>query len=395
MLKQRVETSLNRVERWIEAHDYKGYDPSDGLTSFLRPLTFGNTLLERILQQVGRQSPVNMRPLMGIKPLDSAQGRGYAAWGYLERFRQTGDQSFKKKALDCLEWLDRNKSPKYESHSWGYYFDYASRGGRRPVHESTTVWTGLVGQVFLDAYELFGLERHFEVIKSITDWILNLPKESTQKGACLSYTAMAQGSIHNSNMIGAAFLAGASRYTHEREALAAAREAMEYSCGRQLPDGAWYYAERPNCHWVDNFHTGYNLDSLKRYAGYSRDRTFDESLKRGLDYFCRTFILSDGFPKYYCQRAYPLDIQCASQAIETLVFFFEDAPRCLGLACKVANWTIENMQDDDGHFYYRMYPFRIKAKVPFIHWGQATMHRALACLLGKLQENSEWGRESV
>ena len=384
MLKQRVETSLNGVERWIEEHDYKGYDPSDGLTSYLRPLTFRNTFLERILQQIGRQSPLNLRPLMGVKPLESAQGRGYAAWGYLERFRHTGENIYKEKALDCLDWLDRNKSPNYRRHSWGYYFDYASRGGRRSGQESTSVWTGLVGQVFLEAYELFGSPRHLEVIKSISDWLLSLPRERTSRGACISYTATGVGSIHNSNMIAAAFLAGASNHTRESEPLEAARQAMEYSCARQLPDGAWYYAERDNCRWVDNFHTGYNLDSLKRYARYSQDRTFDENLKKGLDYFRKTFILEDGFPKYYCQRAWPLDIQCASQAVETLAFFTEDDPDCLDLACRVANWTIENMQDEDGHFYYRMYPFGIKAKVPLIHWGQATMHRALACLLARL-----------
>ncbi len=391
MLRQKVETSLNAVEGWIEKHRYRGYDPSDGLTSYLRVLSFRNVFLERLLQQIGRQSPVNLRPIMGIKPLESAQGRGYTAWGYLERYRSSGDDRYKSKALECLDWLDRNKSPNYDNHSWGYLFDYASRGGRRPGQESTTVWTGLAGQVFLEAYELFAAERHLEVIKSISDWILKLPRQRTSRGACLSYTAMGQGSIHNSNMIGAAFLAGAARYTREAGALEAAREAMEYSCARQLPEGAWYYAEHDNCRWVDNFHTGYNLDSLKRYARYSGDRTFDENLKRGLDYFRKTFILDDGFPKYYRQRAYPLDIQCASQAIETLVFFSEDNPACLGLACKVANWTIENMQDKDGHFYYRMYPLHIKAKVPLIHWGQATMYRALACLLSKLGARREEG----
>ncbi|MGC9195922.1 MAG: hypothetical protein ACP5IL_10765 [Syntrophobacteraceae bacterium] len=384
MLKLRVEASLNGVERWIEQHNYKGYDPSDGLTSFLRPLTFKNTFLERILQQIGRQSPVNLRPIIGIKPLESAQGRSYAAWGYLERYRRTAEPLYKTKALACLEWLDRNKSPNYESHSWGYLFDYASRGGRRAGYESTSVWTGLAGQVFLEVYELFGIERHFEVIKSISDWIKKLPREKTSSGACISYSAKGQGSIHNANMIGAAFLAGAAQYTKDGQALEVAREAMEYSCGRQRGDGAWYYAEKPDCRWVDNFHTGYNLDSLKRYARYSGDLSFQENLTKGIDYYRNTFIRDDGFPRYYCKRSYPLDIQCASQAIETLTFFCEELPDCLILARKVADWTIENMQDEDGHFYYRLYPLGLKAKVPLIHWGQTTMYRALACLLSKL-----------
>lgn len=382
--REKFERSLLAVEKWVESHDYKGYDPSDGLSSFLRGLTFNNTLLERMLQQVGRQSPVNLRPLMGIRPLESTKGRGYMAWGYLARYRLTGAEEHKEKALLCLDWLDRNKSPRYAHHSWGNHFDYASRGGRMPKHESTIVWTGLIGQAFLEAYELFGLERHLEVIKSITNWILSLPREKTPLGTCLSYVAFKQSSIHNSNMIGAAFLAGAAVCTGDREALETARQAMEYACGHQRADGAWYYGAGEKYRWIDNFHTGYNLDSLKRYIRFSADRTFADNLKRGIDYYSGTFIEDDGFPKYYAQRAYPLDIQCASQAIETLAFFAEDNPGNLGQACKVANWTIDNMQDRDGHFYYRMYPLGIKAKVPLIHWGQATMYRALSYLLTRL-----------
>ncbi len=382
-MKKKIENSLQALERWVEQHQYKGYDPSDGLTSFLRVLTFNNTLLERVLQQIGRQSPVNLRPLMGIKPLESTQGRGYMAWGYLARYRHTGDEIYKQRALNCLDWLDRNKSPGYENHSWGYNFDYASRSGRRPKHESTIVWTGLIGQAFLEAYGLFGIERHLEVIKSISRWILSLPREKTSDGICLSYVASEQSTIHNSNMIGAAFLAGAAGYTQDKEALDVAADAMRYACVNQRADGSWYYGEAEKYHWVDNFHTGYNLDNLKRYMEAAGDLTYRANLEKGLDYFMATFFEENGRPKYYCHRAYPIDIQCSSQAVETLVFFADDNPGCLDLASKVANWTIDNMQDRDGHFYYRIYPL-IKAKVPLIHWGQATMYRALACLLAKL-----------
>ena len=45
-------------------HDYKGYDPTDRLTLFLGPLTFGNLLLDRLLQQLIWRSPI-IRPLLG------------------------------------------------------------------------------------------------------------------------------------------------------------------------------------------------------------------------------------------------------------------------------------------------------------------------------------------
>src|SRR5439155_25462290 len=77
------------------------------------------------------------------------------------------------------------------------------------------------------------------------------------------------------------------------------------------------------------------------------------------------------------------DIHCAAQAIDTLAGFSEDDPECLELACRVAGWTIQNMQDKSGYFYYREYPM-MKARIPMLHWGQATMFKALACLIEKM-----------
>jgi hypothetical protein len=62
----RVEKSLAKLERWVVDHDYRGYEPFDGLSSVLRPLTFRNELAERLLQQAVRQSPINLRPLFGV-----------------------------------------------------------------------------------------------------------------------------------------------------------------------------------------------------------------------------------------------------------------------------------------------------------------------------------------
>lgn len=44
-----LEDGIGKLEKWVEDHDYKGYDPADGLTSFLGPVTFGNLFLDRLL----------------------------------------------------------------------------------------------------------------------------------------------------------------------------------------------------------------------------------------------------------------------------------------------------------------------------------------------------------
>jgi rhamnogalacturonyl hydrolase YesR len=379
-----IEDSLNRVERWVEEQNYRGYEPFDGLSSWFRPLTFGTILGDRLLLQLIRQCPMNLRPIMGVPQKDSTKGRGYMASGYLARYRTTKNTAYLSKAESCLDWLDHHKARKFAKHSWSNHFDFASRGGSYSREDPIIVWTALIGFAYIEAYELTGETRWIEIADSVCGWIMDLPREKTKRGVCISYLAHVQSSIHNSNMLGAAMLTQTAKHTDNREYLEVARSAMEYSCSRQLPDGAWWYGEDPKYHWIDNFHTGYNLDSLKAYLESTGDDTWRPNFRTGLDYYMQHFFEEDGRPKYYHNRRYPVDSQCAAQSIESLATLSTEDPECLDLAVKVAQWTIENMQGRDGHFYYRIYPL-VKAKTPMLHWAQATMYKALAVLSHRLQ----------
>jgi len=377
-----IRRSLKKVEKWVEDHNYKGYEPFDGLSSWFRPLTFGNLLFDRLLLQLIRQCPINLRPLFGVKPLDSTIGRGYMAWGYCYMFKLTGDPSYKDKIASCLQWLMENKCQGYVEYSWGKHFDFASRGGLYKAFEPILIWTALIGHAFLEAYETIGGEIYVEVADSICRWIVKLPRNRTDTGFCLGYHNMDTGAeVHNSNMMGAAMLARTARHTGNREYLDVAKGAMAFSCTRQLADGAWLYGEDPQNHWIDNFHTGYNLDALKCYIEASGDKEYEGGLRRGLEFYKNHFFEETGRPKYYHTRAYPIDSQCASQAVDTLANFSDMDKDSLPLALKVANWTIENMQSNTGYFYYRQYPIGIKAKAPMLHWAQATMYKALVALI--------------
>jgi hypothetical protein len=104
----------------------------------------------------------------------------------------------------------------------------------------------------------------------------------------------------------------------------------------------------------------------------------------GYEYWKKTFFLPNGTPRYYNRKTLPVDIQCSSQAIDTLVFFRDLDPDSVSLALKVAYWTIDNMQDHTGYFYYRRYASWLVNKTPTLHWGQATMLCALAALYNAL-----------
>jgi rhamnogalacturonyl hydrolase YesR len=222
---------------------------------------------------------------------------------------------------------------------------------------------------------------------------MSLPREHTEHGDCISYFMHAQESIHNASMLGAAALARTARHTGRQDYADLARSAMVYSCTRMRPDGSWWYAEDEIFHWIDNFHTGYNLDCLKCYIESSGDTEFAGELKRGFKFYKEHFFEESGCPKYYHSRTYPIDIQCASQAIDTLAYFAPREPDALPLAIKVADWTINNMQGTSGTFYYRKYPYAT-ARTPMLHWGQATMFKGLSHLILRLsQQDGQAGKQ--
>jgi hypothetical protein len=376
--------AAERVARWVEQHDYRGYEPFDGLSSWARALTGDNELAGRILQQIVRQCPWNVRPLLGITRKDSTKGRGYMARGYLTLFRATGDEGHLARAVRCLEWLDRHKVARFPDHSWSNHYDFVARGGSYTKDDPIIVWTSAIGHAYVDAFEFTGREAFLGIAESACRWVLGVPRERTATGDCLSYLADRQLSVHNANMLGASLLARTARHTGNREYRRVAHAAMQYSCSRQRPDGSWWYGEEPKFHWIDNFHTGYNLDSLWYYVHATGDDDLFPHLDRGLRFFKEHFIEADGRPRYYHERTYPVDIQCAAQSIDTLSLLGDVDPECVDLAAKVAAWTIGHMQDDRGFFYYRQYPL-LTSRIPMLHWGQATMFKALAHLTLRLE----------
>jgi len=379
--------SIDRLTAWVEAHDFKAYDPGDGELSYLRHLTFGSPFLRRALTAVVLRTPFHIRPLIGIPPHTSTKGMGYMGWGYVKMYAITGDERYRALAERCFAWLMEHRSPGRDHFAWGNNFAFSTRAGTIERYTPTIVWSSLIGQAFVEAYEVLGSSQYLDVAASTAEFVKSLPREKTSKGTCLSYVPNVQSSIHNSNMLGGALLARVAHYTQDQEALDLARESMLYSCSNQNGDGAWFYGVAPKYHWIDNFHTGYNLDSLKRYIQSTGNREFVPQLNAGLEYMKQAFFGEDGRPIYYHDRPDPVDIQCAAQAIDTLAFFSDEDPSCLDLSVKVARWTITHMQDPDGHFYYRDLGWK-KVKTPMFHWGQGTMFKGMAHLLGKLERTT-------
>jgi hypothetical protein len=381
--------SLVRLQQWVEKANWTAYDTFDGLSSpYARVLTFGNGFLKQVWQQGVRRFPINLRPLLGIKPSMGTKAMGFFAQGYLKLYQAHADAAALEKAKFCLKWLMENRSKPFRNYCWGNHFDYQSRGGAIPKGLPTIVWTGLIGNAFLDVYDITGEEEYLAVAKSVADFIVEeLGSFKAEGGTCLRYYPGEEHMIHNSNVIGASLLARVNALVPDSRYSELAHAAVDFTVSHQTPEGAWYYGVESKYRWVDSFHTGYVLEAVDIFNRYSGSQKYVAAVEKGYRYFVETFFGGDGTPRYYDYKTRPLDIQCASQGIQTLVNLRRLHPQSVPVAVKVTRWTIANMQDRTGYFYYRKYPL-ITNKTPTLHWGQATMFAALAVLDQHLRSQS-------
>lgn len=367
---------IGDLERWLDRHEWRAYEPHDGLRTPLRRLLGKNRAAMLVVKQAVMRVPWNLRPLLGIRAGTSPEALGFFAKGYLRLYAATGEERYRNRAQEMLDRMIASAETGYSGLCWGNKFDYITRFFYLPAGTPIVVWTAHNAHALLDAYEQLGEPRYLDAAASAAEFILrDLPRHVEGATLCISYVPTGDHPVHNANVLGASVLARVGAIRNDSSMLDVARQAMAYTVGHQRSDGSWWYAEAENLRWVDNFHTGYVLESLAIYRDAANDHSVDDAIARGFSFFEKTFFLPDGAPRYYSNATFPIDVQCAAQAVETFLTF-DDAPE----AKRVAAWAAANLRDDSGYFYFRKHR-RMTNKTPLLHWGQATMFSALAGLL--------------
>lgn len=334
-----------------------------------------------------KRSPVNLRPFLRVPKGVNAKGIALFAQAELSRFRVTGSEVHKQNAEKLLAML-RSLAISGETKmgeptkSYGYNFDWQSRAFFSPKGTPTIVPTAFTAKAFVESFQLFGEESDLAFAREICRFVLNdlNTPYRTNDEICFSYTPGDNSLIFNASLLAGETLASIGAITRDGELIKTAVKTARYVIRNQREDGSWTYGPKLRHSWVDNFHTAFVLLSLKRIGENCSELDTETSIKKGLDYWIANFFLEDGAPKYFDSKAFPIDIHSAAAAISTLSEFRDTDERALPLADKVANWTIQNLRDPEGYFYYQKRR-STTVKAPFIRWGQAWMAHALARLI--------------
>jgi len=372
-----VESALARLDAWVEARDFRGWDPHDALNSpLVKAFTFGQRRLGQVWVQLLRRSPVNVRPLLGVRTGHNPKAMGLFLASYWRKYQLSGEARHLERVRWLAEWLRDDAARTAHGLGWGYNFDWPNRDFFAPAGTPTVVNTAFVGLALLDV-QLSDFDAR-SLLRAACDFIrFDLRQTPGGPGElCLSYTPLDGRRVHNANVLGAWLLAETAARTGDAELADLALSAARYTARRQRADGSWLYGEAAHDAWVDGFHTGYVLLALRGLGRAVETQEFELAVNRGYAYWKARCLGPEGAPRYYPDRPYPQDAHSAAVSILTLLAFARDDPAAAPLAEQMVHWAITNLQAPDGSFDYEI-SRRYRIRIPYMRWTQAWMQRAL------------------
>jgi hypothetical protein len=427
---------LDAVLAWSKERDFRGHSKHDALNSpVLNALTLGIGPLQLLATQAVMRFPLNIRPLLGVPRRRNPKGIGLFAHACLDLSEElssggedggTRRQSLVSEASSLLSWLVAHASPQagpstalggqfppgqtageqlpsgeriLKGLGWGYHYPWRDVGFFQPAHFPNRVVTCWIGFAFMRAFEVTGEDRFLLAAREAASFLLANPRRltDTPEQLCLSYVPLEDISwaVMDVSALVGAFCARLASLGGEVEGFDPSREGrrlMNFVVDKQTDYGAWYYTWPAGDSHIrhDNYHTGIILDCLADYMTFSGDRGHEGSYREGLDYYRRHLFLESGAPRWMNDRTFPQDIHGAAAGILT---FSRAALYCqqilgegdsavdhLSFASRILKWTMENLYNRRGYFFYQKTRWMTK-RFCLMRWCNAWMSRAMAALL--------------
>lgn len=385
-----TQEALDRLRQWIEAEQFRGYDPYDALMGRIPFRRFGKWA-PILAIQIQKRSPINVRPVLGIEKDYNPKAMGLLLEAYSVLYADEGEESALETADWLFGWICENKSPGYLSACWGYNFDWASPTKYLPAFTPSAVVTGFVARGVFFYYLATGNPRARQVLVDACNFLMNdLPVTETEDGICFSYTPVMKDCCYNASLLATEVLSLTYSLTGDADLLLWSTKAVDFVLAHQKVDGRWNYSLDPvsggERRQVD-FHQGFIIDSLHAFVTYAdpEHKKAKQAIEQGSRFYRTSQFTPAGRSYWRLPSKWPTDIHHQAQGILTFTKLSELESGNLEFAHQIADWTIQNMQDEKGYFYYRV-GHVFKNRISFIRWGQAWMMVALARLLSNTNE---------
>lgn len=399
-LLERARRALGATLDYSRAQGWAGYNKHDALNSPLLGSFFGFSRLSRMVAiQAVMRAPVNPRPLLGVPRTRNPKGIGLFAHALLDRHRSEGREEDLREAEELLAWLLERPAEGFRGLSWGYPYPWQDVGFFAPRGFPNRVVTSWIGLAFAEAVRVTGRERYRDALPRIAEFLLEEPRVlfESEGELCLSYVPdpTVDWAVMDVPALAGAFLAEAGELLGRPELVREAARLVRWVVRRQTGYGAWFYTDPPEASHIthDNYHSAIILDCLDRYRRASGDETVAQAYDRGLAFYRDHLFTPAWAPRWRNDRDHPHDVHGAASGVLCFVRAARRDPAWWGPAQGVLRWTLDEMFDPRGFFYYQR-TRRLAKRFLLMRWANAWMSRALARFVRAAGETRAAERES-
>jgi hypothetical protein len=365
-----------RVAAKLEADDFCGADPFDGLNSrVFAKLPFSSLPIARLAWlQLFKKSPYDFRTLAKVPPSTNPvtlalAARTYALRGETEKARQAVERLLRLRC-DPQRWAHG---------AWGYPFPWQAKAFYVALGVPNVIATAYAVRSVSDCCPP---DESSRIIADAAAFVgTKLVCQSASGARYIGYVPQADTMVHNANLWGAYVLAlAADRGDRTYRSLADA--AIDYTVSAQLPDGSWPYGESNHHRWIDGFHTGYVLEALQLCRALLKRHDLTDAIARGTEFYLKSFLRDDGVVPYYADGRGPLDVNNFAQMVVTLECV-QPTPDWIALADRTLAAAIRELwRPELDAFAYQRRGRHIN-RISYPRWTQIWMMYALGLRLAQ------------
>jgi hypothetical protein len=377
-----IRNSLNKLESYINDNEFSGYDPYDTLNSYI-PFKYFGKWVPILAIQLQKRNPFNIRKILGIKRAINPKAIGLLLKANCILYKLSNDEKYRNSSKILFDWLKNNYSKGYSGYCWGYNFDWANKDEYLEKYIPNVVVTGTVIDGIYEYYEVFKDEEAKKIIKSASDFVYSdLPIISINSLSFIGYNIYSKNCCYNASLYGALILAISNKIEQNIKYKDLIHKVVDYIISKQNKDGSWYYSyniktkiERKQI----DFHQGFILvllDDIMHLTNIDNP-SLNESIKNGMIFYKKKQFSSNGVSIWRLPKKWPIDIHNQAQGIITFAKLSFLDKNYFKFSERIAKWTINNMQNSKGFFYYQNFKF-YKNKISYMRWSQAWMFLALA-----------------
>ena len=379
---------LDRVLQTARSANYEGYSKHDGLNSpVLARLAQGSRLRRLVAIQVVTRSPVDIRPLAGVRKARNPKGLSLFARALLARHRITGSADDAREARELLDGLIDHPAEGFDGLCWGYPYPWQDVGFFAPRDFPNRVVTSFVGQALLDGYEALHDDRYLDAATRAVRFLLEAPKTlfEDENRRCVSYVPdrSIDWIVMDVSALAGALAARLGAITGDGDLIREGGRLVRYVVSKQTDDGAWFYADPPTASHIthDNYHTGFILDAIQQYGLSVGSDEFDSAYRRGIEFYEQRLFEPDGAARFMNDRMYPIDIHGCAQGIITFSLEQRHLGTGAATATRVLRWTLGHMWDPKSGWFYYQKRRGYRTSIRELRWCQGWMSWALASYL--------------